>query len=81
MTLAMRASSAARRLMALAAKDAHRVQEIGRTAGTTLRVHQLLRRMMLKTIDWRVITGRVEVELAHTLNLAFRQKLETVRRP
>jgi len=81
MTLAMRASSAARRLMALAAKDAHCVQEIGRTAGTALRVHQLLRRMMLKTIDWRVITGRVEVELAHTLNLAFRQKLETVRRP
>jgi hypothetical protein len=47
MTLAMRASSAARRLMALAAKDAHCVQEIGRTAGTALRVHQLLRRMML----------------------------------
>ena len=41
----------------------------------------LVRRMMLKTIDRRVITGRVEVELAHTLNLAFRQKLETVRRP
>ncbi len=81
MTLAMRASSAARRLMALAAKDAHCVKEVGWTAGTALRVHQLLRRMMLKTIDWRVITGRVEVELAHTLNLAFRQKLETVRRP
>ena len=39
---ANQAASTARRLMALAAKDAHRVQEIGRAAGTALRVHQLL---------------------------------------
>ncbi len=39
---ANQAASTARRLMALAAKDAERIQAIGRAANTALRVHQLL---------------------------------------
>ena len=47
---ANQAASTARRLMALGAKDARRVQELGRAAGTALRVHQLLQAQPIVSI-------------------------------
>lgn len=47
---ANQAASTARRLMALATKDALRVQEIGRAANTALRVHQLLQAQPIVSI-------------------------------
>ena len=47
---ATQAASTARRLMALASKDTQRIQEIGRAAGTALRVHQLLQAQPIVSI-------------------------------
>lgn len=47
---AERAASAAQKLLALAAKDADRVQKLGRSAGSALRVHQSLQRRPITTI-------------------------------
>ncbi len=47
---ATQAASTARRLMALASKDAQRIQGIGRAAGTALRVHQLLQAQPIVSI-------------------------------
>ncbi len=47
---ANQAASTARRLMALATKDALRIQEIGRAANTALRVHQLLQAQPIVSI-------------------------------
>lgn len=47
---AERAAAAAQKLMSLAAKDAERIQKVGRSAGSALRVHQCLQRQPITTI-------------------------------
>jgi Fic family protein len=75
---ANQAASTARRLMALGAKDAQRVQELGRAAGTALRVHQLLQAQPIVSIP--VAAARLKLSFpAVNTSLGHLAKLGIVR--
>ncbi len=75
---ATQAASTARRLMALAGKDAQRIQEIGRAAGTALRVHQLLQAQPIVSIP--VAAERLKLSFpAVNMGLGHLVKLGIVR--
>lgn len=75
---ATQAASTARRLMALASKDAQRIQEIGRAAGTALRVHQLLQAQPIVSIP--VAAERLKLSFpAVNMGLGHLVKLGIVR--
>lgn len=75
---ANQAASTARRLMALGAKDARRVQELGRSAGTALRVHQLLQAQPIVSIP--VAAARLKLSFpAVNTGLGHLVKLGIVR--
>lgn len=75
---ATQAASTARRLMALAGKNAQRIQEIGRAAGTALRVHQLLQAQPIVSIP--VAAERLKLSFpAVNMGLGHLVKLGIVR--
>lgn len=75
---ATQAASTARRLMTLASKDAQRIQEIGRAAGTALRVHQLLQAQPIVSIP--VAAERLKLSFpAVNMGLGHLVKLGIVR--
>ena len=77
---ATQAASTARRLMALASKDAQRIQEIGRAAGTALRVHQLLQAQPIVSIPvaaerLKLSFPAVNTGLGHLVKLGIGREL------
>ncbi len=83
-TTAEEASASARQILDLFARDRRKVEELGRPAGSALRVHQLLQRHPLLTIrraaeELRLSTPTVTTALGHLERLGIVE--ETTGRP